>query len=70
MLFELASIANVRKQCSKNVNDQCQEPIAGDLTRPWPRPGEYFLPSNSRFFSEDFSSFSPKKGLSSNSREA
>ena len=43
MLSESASIAHVPKICSKKMN-QCQELIARDLTRPWPRPGEFKKP--------------------------
>ena len=42
MLFELASIAHVSVKIliERKLNDQCREQIVGDLTRPWPMPGE------------------------------
>ena len=36
MLFDFASIANVRKTIEGNERDQCQKRISGDLTRPLP----------------------------------
>ena len=39
LLFGLSSIANISKMF-ENERDRCRKHIAGDLTRPRPKPGE------------------------------